>query len=69
MILGFFSKVLPVQLLKVPNIGLFLDLDPNSKHLLGFIHNYVPHIIPPARKKNWNIIISAIYLNEAGIKF
>ena len=68
LILGFFSKVLPVQLLKVSKIGLSSDLDPNIEHLLGFIHNYVPDIIPPAREENWNFIVCATNLKEAGIK-
>ncbi|KDO38418.1 hypothetical protein CISIN_1g040271mg [Citrus sinensis] len=38
-------------------------------HLLGFIHNSVPRNISPARKDNWNFIVCATNLKEAGIKF
>ncbi|ESR34127.1 hypothetical protein CICLE_v10006434mg [Citrus x clementina] len=69
LILSFLSKALPLQLLKVSKIGLSSDLDPNIKHLLGFIHNYVPRIIRPAYAENWNFIVCATNLKEAGIKF
>ena len=71
MILGFFSKVLPVQLFKVSTIRLSSDLDPNIKHLLGVIHNYVPRIKrpAPALAGNWNFIVCATNLKQAGIKF
>ncbi|KAL9411164.1 hypothetical protein AB3S75_044871 [Citrus x aurantiifolia] len=69
LILGFFSKVLPVQLLEVPIIGPFAK----TKHLLGFICDYywkwAPGFLPPPYNENWNFIISATNLNEAGIKF
>ncbi|KAL9408630.1 hypothetical protein AB3S75_047081 [Citrus x aurantiifolia] len=73
LILGFFSKVLPVQLLKVSKIGPFLELDPKITHLLGFMYNYywqwAPRFVPPPYDENWNFIISATNLKEAGVKF
>ncbi|KAL9408629.1 hypothetical protein AB3S75_047080 [Citrus x aurantiifolia] len=73
LILGFFSKVLPVQLLNVPRIGPFLEVDTKTKHLLGFICDYhwewVPRFVPPPYDENWNFIISATNLKEAGITF
>ena len=74
LILGFFSKVvLLVQLLKVAKIGLFWDIDPKINHSLGFIYDYywegVPRFIPLPYAKNWNFIISATNLKEAGTKF
>ncbi|GAY34967.1 hypothetical protein CUMW_284790, partial [Citrus unshiu] len=73
LILGFFSKVLPVQLLKVSKIGPFLEVDPKITHLLGFMYDYywerVPRFAPPPYEENWNFIISATNLEEAGVKF
>ncbi|ESR33839.1 hypothetical protein CICLE_v10005005mg [Citrus x clementina] len=68
LILGFFSKVLPVQLFEVSKIEPVSNLS-NYQHLLGFIHNKVPGIICPDRRENWNFIVSATNLKEAGIKF
>ncbi|KAL9411167.1 hypothetical protein AB3S75_044874 [Citrus x aurantiifolia] len=73
LILGFFSKVLPVQLLKVSKIGPFLEFDPKITHLLGFMYDYywerAPRFVPPPYEENWNFIISATNLEEAGVKF
>ncbi|KAK9183295.1 hypothetical protein WN944_026446 [Citrus x changshan-huyou] len=70
LILGFFSQVLPVQLLKVSKNGPVFNPE---MHLLGFIYDYywslVPRNVPPPYAKNWNFIISATNLREAGIKF
>lgn len=72
LILVFFSKVLPVQLLKVSKIGPFLEFDPKITHLLGFMYDYywerVPRFVRPY-EENWNFIISATNLEEAGVKF
>lgn len=73
LILGFFSKVLPVQLLKVSKFGPFLEFDPKITHLLGFMYDcyweWAPRFVPPPYKENWNFIISATNLKEAGVKF
>ncbi|KAH9650167.1 transmembrane protein [Citrus sinensis] len=59
---GFFCNILHVSLWEVP-------IESPTWHLLGFIHNSVPRNISPARKDNWNFIVCATNLKEAGIKF
>ncbi|KAH9681088.1 transmembrane protein [Citrus sinensis] len=51
----------------------FFNIDPKINHSLGFIYDYywegVPRFIPLPYAKNWNFIISATNLKEAGTKF